>query len=79
MCRVGGARSPPSAAKLLDNVGAFRFQRMAEGIVGRDEIPILLALLDERAGGSGGQGMIVPGPMEAVRAADLAPPNRTRW
>ena len=57
------------ATELLDDSGRFRFQGMAESIVGRHEVPALLALFDEGAGRSSGQGMVVPGPMKAVGTA----------
>jgi hypothetical protein len=67
-------------AKLLDDNSRFRFQGMAGSIiVGRHEVPALLPLLDEGAGRSSGQGMVVPGPVKAVGTALPTRQLRRSW
>ena len=59
------------AAALLDDIGGIAFQRHAEGVVGGDEEPGVLAALDHRLAGDVGQRIGVVGPVHGVgRAGD---------
>ncbi len=59
------------AAAFLDDVGRIPLQRHAEGVVGGDEEPGVLAALDHRLAGDVGQRIGVVGPVHGVgRAGD---------
>ena len=60
------------AAALLDDVGRIAFQCHAEGVVGGDEEPGVLAALDHRPAGDVGQRIGVIGPVHRVRRAGNA-------
>src|ERR1700739_3933294 len=57
------------AAVLLDDIGGVALERMAEGIVGGDEEPGVLACLDHRLAGDVGERIGVVGPVHRVGRA----------
>ena len=56
----------------LDHLARVLLQRVAEGVVGGDEVPALLAFLDQRPRGAGGQRIGVGRPLRRQRRALLA-------
>ncbi len=60
------------AALGFDEFACLLFQRVAESIVGSEEVPGIAALLHKRAAGADCKRMGVIGPMEAIRRALLA-------
>jgi hypothetical protein len=56
----------------LDHRHGVALQRMAEGVIGSDEVPALAAVFHDAVGHAGGIGIGVVGPVHAVGRAGLA-------
>ena len=57
------------ATGFLNHLGGIGFERMAEGVVGGQEIPVLVTGFDHGAAGAVGQGIGVIGPVSGARCA----------